>query len=282
MPFKIGIGVTTFNRRRKLETCISQLQQLTSEPFSLVVADDGSRDETTAMCAVRGITCVTGENMGIAWNKNRALFFLHRVLKCDVVILLEDDCYPRRIGWQTDWVRGACKWGHVNFAGSWFRSKALSGAGTLDSPFLSTALSGQCAAFSRQALSVCGYLDSRFKAYGYEHAEHSARLVRAGFGGEMRVNERGKLQPHYYLISADFSVTSDDSYRNEESLAANWTAWKKMFKDPVYRYPWRTREELARFRREIGATARLAKLSTRRKLLLAADWERWRLRTSKG
>jgi glycosyltransferase involved in cell wall biosynthesis len=277
MPIKLGIGVTTFNRRRKLETCISQLQKLTSQPFSLAVADDGSNDGTVAMCARQQIVCLTGENMGIAWNKNRALVFLHLILECDVIILLEDDSYPNNLDWQADWIEGAQKWGHVNFGGSWFRERLLSGTGKVNSPFLSTSLTGQCAAFSRRALSVCGFMDSRFKSYGYEHAEHSSRLVRAGFGGEMRMTDRGGLEPHYYLLAADLTVSSDESYRDEESLATNWIAWTKMSGDPIYRHPWRTTQEFLQFRGELKAATRRANLSSARRLILEAKWtwSRW-------
>lgn len=104
--------------------------------------------------------------MGIAWNKNRALFFLHQILGCDVVILFEDDCYPNNVDWQSDWVAAAQRWGQINFAGGWFRDQVIEGSGTADHPFLSTSVSGQCTALNREALSACGYLDSRFKSYG--------------------------------------------------------------------------------------------------------------------
>ena len=66
MPAKLGIGITTFNRCRKLEVCISRLQELTAQPFQLVVADDGSTDATGAICAQRELISVTGANIGIA------------------------------------------------------------------------------------------------------------------------------------------------------------------------------------------------------------------------
>ena len=276
MPVKLGIGITTYNRCRKLETCIAQLQKLTPQPFSLVIADDGSKDGTAAMCARQQIVCVTGENMGIAWNKNRALFFLDRILECDVSILLEDDCYPNNFGWQADWIEGAQKWRHVNYAGVWHRKQFVSGAGNVDRPFLSASVSGQCAAFGRRALSVSGFLDSRFKSYGYEHAEHSSRLVRAGFGGEMRISGRGKLDPHFYLLAADLTVLAGESYRNEESLASNWIAWTRMYGDPTYRHPWRKTEEFLQFRREMKAAAKRANLSATRRLILAKKWAQWR------
>ena len=276
MPAKLGIGITTFNRCRKLEVCISRLQELTAQPFHLVVADDGSTDTTAAICAQPELICVAGPNMGIAWNKNRALFFLHRILECDVIILIEDDTCPNRRGWEAEWIEAAQKWGHINFGGGWFREGVLSGNGSVDSPFLSASLSGQCTAFSDRALSVCGYLDSRFKSYGYEHAEHSARLVRAGFGGEMRMGPRGELDPHYYLLAADLTVYSDESYRDEQSMAANWDTWTKMYGDPVYRHPWRTKKEFRQFRREIRAAIRRANFSMARRLMLQTRWRRWR------
>jgi glycosyltransferase involved in cell wall biosynthesis len=273
---KLGIGVTTFNRAAKLETCLARLQELTATPCQLVVADDGSTDWTEAICAQAGVIGAAGPNMGIAWNKNRALFFLHRILECDVVILIEDDCYPNQRGWESDWIQAAEKWGHVNFGAPWFRDKFRGGTGTVGDPFICASLSGQCAAFGDRALSACGYLDSRFKSYGYEPAEHSSRLVRAGFGGEMRMTERGQPEPHYYLLAADLTVVSDESYRDEASLAANWDIWTRMYGEPIYRHPWRTRQEFCQFRQEMRSTARRAKFSPARRLILEARWRRWR------
>ena len=50
-------------------------------------------------CGRRMSRVVTGRNMGIAWNKNRALFLLGAIAQCDVVILLEDDSFPTSDGW---------------------------------------------------------------------------------------------------------------------------------------------------------------------------------------
>jgi hypothetical protein len=276
MPDRLGIGVTTFNRRAKLEACVARLRELTSQPFQLVIADDGSTDGTASFCERSELVSITGPNMGIAWNKNRALFFLHRVLECDVIVLIEDDCFPNQRGWEADWIEAARKWGHVNFGGDWFRDKVLSGDGSVKNPFVSRSLSGQCVAFSDHALSVCGFLDSRFKGYGYEHAEHSSRLVRAGFGGEMRMTERGELEPYYYLLATDLAVSSDDSYRDEESLAANWTTWERMYGDAIYRLPWRSGEEFRQFRKEIRGAIGRAHFSLAHRLLLETRWPRWR------
>jgi hypothetical protein len=213
--------------------------------------------------------------MGIAWNKNRALFFLHRILDCDVVILLEDDCHPNDPGWHRRWVDAATKWGHINFGGDWLRGYFVSGSGDVHDPFVATVVSGQCSAFTRRALSVCGFFDSRFKNYGYEHAEHTRRFVQSGFGGEMRPAGEGKVQNYFYLLADNFTMLHVPSYHDEQSMASNWAAWEKMYRDPIYRQPWRTRAEFDQFRREIDAATRQLDLKLSRRLGLAAKWARW-------
>jgi glycosyltransferase involved in cell wall biosynthesis len=276
MSPKVGIGIATYNRCRSLESCVSAVKRLTTPPYSFVVADDGSTDETATVCAQHGVTCMSGRNMGIAWNKNRALFFLHQILACDVVILFEDDCCPAKVDWQADWVEAAERWGHINFAGDWFRDQAIEGDGTAARPFLSISVSGQCNAFNRTAISTCGYFDSRFRSYGYEHAEHSARLVRSGFGGEMRMAKRGEIDPHFYLLKADFTILPNESYWDDKSVASNWTAWEKMYGDPVYRYPWRSAVEFRQFRNEMLTAPDCPSSRLQRRWKIRRYWMRWR------
>ena len=93
---------------------------------ALVVADDGSDDETPTMLRDLQVPVITGINMGIAWNKNRALFLLSHMLGCETVILLEDDTQPDRPGWEAAWIAAARRWGHVNVAGDWLSEHFLS------------------------------------------------------------------------------------------------------------------------------------------------------------
>lgn len=282
MPIKFGVGIVTYNRWQSLEVCLAKIRRSIPEPFSLVIADDGSTDETRTLCERENLPCLTGCNMGIAWNKNRALFFLHQILECDVILLFEDDCHPNDFGWHYPWLKAAAKWGHANFGGDWLHEFFLSGTGQVDDPFVSISVSGQCAAFTRRALSVCGFLDPRFRQYGYEHAEHSGRLVRAGFGGEVKLGRNGKLVPHFYLLAANFTMLRVPSYRDDQSLVANWQVWKKMKPEPVFRYPWRSRVELEQFRSELEPVSRGLKLTVSQRLKLAAKWSRWRTATPKA
>ncbi|HUB46249.1 MAG TPA: glycosyltransferase [Acetobacteraceae bacterium] len=180
----LGIGIVTYNREQVLAETLDRVQRHTTHPRVVVaVADDGSTDGTLEMLRTRQVLTVTGRNTGVAWNKNRALFVLFVLQRCDVVILLEDDAYPSRDGWQAEWIEAARRWGHVNVAADWLRESFISGAGTLDDPIISHQLTAQCAVFSREAIIFGGYFDTRFRGYGHEHVEHSWRLMRMGYGG---------------------------------------------------------------------------------------------------
>ena len=201
-----------------------------------------------------------------------ALSSLHRILDCDVIILIRGRFLSSiTLAGRSDWIEAVRKWGHIISPGL-VPSARLGEKGSVDSPFLSLSLSGQCAAFSRQALAVCGFMDSRFKSYGYEHAEHSSRLVRAGFGGEMRMAGSGQLEPHYYFLAADLSVSADESFRNEESLAFQFDYLDNMHGDPVYRHPWRTTGRVSAISSgNAGRDPKRANFSRRRQLLLKAN-----------
>jgi hypothetical protein len=90
------------------------------------------------------------------------------------------------------------------------------------------------------------------------------------------MTEREELEPHYYLLAADLTVLSDESYRDDESLAANWIAWTKMHGDPIYRFPWRTIREFRQFQREIRAAVCRSHISLIQRLKLEMKWVQWR------
>ena len=129
MAARVGIGVITYNRKDVLAETLARVRAHTSSPHELVVADDGSWDGTVELVRSLGIRLVTGRNMGIAWNKNRALFLLTMLLHCDVVILLEDDSRPVKDGWEQDWIAASLRWGHINLAGEWLRALFYPGLG---------------------------------------------------------------------------------------------------------------------------------------------------------
>src|SRR5262245_29578565 len=136
---KLGIGVIAYNRPKQLADCLDAIARWTDATYELVVADDGSDAETKAVIANRAVRMITGSNMGVAWNKNRALYVLHNICACDVILLVEEDTFPTRAGWQENWVRASLRFGHMNLAGHWFRHMYVGGSGTVEDPIVSRA-----------------------------------------------------------------------------------------------------------------------------------------------
>jgi len=251
MAIRVGIGVVTYNRKDVLLETLARIRAHTTSECALAVADDGSSDGTPEAVRAEKITLVTGRNMGIAWNKNRALFLLASVVQCDVVILLEDDSFPTQDGWEQEWIKATQRWGHINFAGEWFRDSFLRGTGTADDPILSKDITAQCSGFSRTSLIYGGYFDPRFRGYGQEHVEHTRRLVRLGYGGTHEEID-GEVRPIYRLLTSGIQVTNPTSFSNATDRERNWLLCRELLFDESYRMPWRDDTELAQFRAEMA------------------------------
>jgi glycosyltransferase involved in cell wall biosynthesis len=250
MPFAVGIGIITYNRKATVAATIERVRALTREPHAaLMVADDGSSDGTLAMLREMRVPVVTGINMGIAWNKNRALFVLSQLLGCETVILLEDDTRPTAAGWESHWMTAARRWGHVNYAGDWMRSHFLSGAGTPDDPARATMVTAQCAAYSRDALTYAGYFDPRFTGYGHEHVEHTRRMIRLGYGGSVE-QRNGTEQVIFHLITGAVAVVDSTSHGNAAAADRNLMLARQLMAEEGYRAPWGNDRQLRQFRSE--------------------------------
>jgi glycosyltransferase involved in cell wall biosynthesis len=250
MSFQLGVGIVTYNRKAIVAETVDRVRQFTREPdAALVVADDGSSDGTLAMLRDKKVPVVTGVNMGIAWNKNRALFLLAHMLNCETIILLEDDTQPTNTGWEQEWMQAARRWGHANFAGDWMAEHFVSGTGTAADPILSRNVTAQCSAYSREALSFAGYLDPLFRGYGHEHVEHTRRLVRVGYGGtDERID--GQERVRYRLLKSDLAVIGTQSYYDAEQEERNLLLARDLMGRQGYRSPWGDDREMRQFRSE--------------------------------
>ena len=257
MAIRVGIGIVTYNRRNVFAETLARVRAHTKSPCALVVADDGSADGTAELVRAEKLTLVTGRNMGIAWNKNRALFLLGAVAQCDVVILLEDDSYPTMDGWEQEWIEATHRWGHVNLAGPWLSPGFLKGSGTIDDPILSKDITAQCSGFSRAALLYGGYFDSRFRGYGQEHVEHSRRLLRVGYGGSYEDID-GEVRPIYKMLKSCIEVTNPHSFSNPADRDRNWLICRELLFEETHRMPWQDDAELLQFRGEMDAALRPA------------------------
>jgi hypothetical protein len=254
MSFPVGIGIVTYNRKDIVGATIERVRALTRQPDAvLVVADDGSTDGTLEMLRAMRVPVVTGVNMGIAWNKNRALFLLSQKLGCETVILLEDDTRPTSPGWESQWMAAAQRWGHVNYAGDWLREHFLSGGGTANDPVRSKMVTAQCAAYSQAALTYAGYFDPRFTGYGHEHVEHTRRMIRVGYGGSEEQYD-GAERVVFHLITGDVTMVDSTSHGNAAAVERNLQLARQLMGEQGYRTPWQDDRQLRQFRSEIESS----------------------------
>ncbi|MDE1905609.1 MAG: glycosyltransferase family 2 protein [Rhodospirillales bacterium] len=251
---RLGIAITTYNRREVILAQIAAIRAMTISPFVLVVCDDGSTDGTIEALGAAGETVLGGDNRGIAWNKNRGIFYLLNIARCDVVLLIDDDVLPRQQGWEVAWVEAAWRHGHVNLSHPHHPAAIVGGKGTPEDPGLTTIIAGWAFAFSRHALTQIGYLDLRFGRYGHEHSDFSYRAIRAGFGG-IRLGTPEHGQVLFFSVEGGLDSVPTLSSGTQEELAANWRLLLEIGREPVYRQAWRDDEEMASFMAEMVRAA---------------------------
>ncbi len=252
---RVGIAITTYNRRDQLCRQIERIRRFTTGAYELVICDDGSTDGTPQALRGLGEAVIAGVNSGIAWNKNRGIFYLMALMGCDVAILLDDDMLPEETAWQARWVEGALRWGHVNFIAPGLVPGVDAAACTAAAPGAVARLLGSCIAFSRYPWSLVGYMDTRFGRYGHEHTEFSNRFLRNGFGGVIREGAREPAH-YYYVISGAISLVAGTSSGTTADIEANAAIWRQIIAERAhtYRAPWRNDTE----RLEFSAEMRLA------------------------
>jgi hypothetical protein len=235
---RLGIAITTYNRREMLLAGLDSIARLTSIPCEVVVCDDGSHDGTAEAVRARGVPLLGTENKGIAWNKNRGLFYLSQFLHCDTIILLDDDAHPVLMGWEQEWIAACERFGHVNYIPPHYRKDMLAGKLTATHPGVGATVGGMAIGQNASALACVGYMDIRFGRYGHEHSDFTGRFARAGFGG-FTYRALDRMQTVYYLIDGGIELMASESTGSSGDLAQNAVLLQELADDPIYRSPWR-------------------------------------------
>lgn len=244
----IGIAIVTYNRSARLGKVIEQVRKHTIAPYELIVADDGSTDDTRDIAAAAGVRLVSGENRGVCWNKNRGLFALAS-LGCDPILLLEDDIYPMVNGWENEWIEATAKWHHLSYAHPKIAPQIIEGSGTADDPFVNQKSTAQCTSISLEALRDVGFLDTRFKGYGVGHAEWTSRLKARKFGMKWVILEHGHRARANLYITGGLQHDDAVSFRDKASVQRNKELFEKIKSEEGYRTqtgqlpPWSSDEE---------------------------------------
>lgn len=170
MGYKIGIGITTHNRRDIFNKTYLQIRRFAPRNSKIVVVDDGSNIPLK-------IANIRNEKpKGIAASKNACLRLLDQ---CDHIFLFDDDVYPKRRNWFVPYINSGmnhlCLSFEHNSKGTRlshdvFVSEKKQKYWIYNSP------NGCMLYLTNEVLKRCGGMDTSFGIWGNEHIEYSKRI----------------------------------------------------------------------------------------------------------
>lgn len=192
---RIGIGVTTTpNRRALLDECIDSINTYTSFAQLYVHNDENFK--------------------GVAYSKNMCLDNLR---KNDFIFLFDDDCRPKSHAW----LEYLClAFEHTNENHFLLLNESHE---RLTSDTIGINKYKECGgvfmAFTKRVINDVGYMDERYKGWGFEHAGYSNRIYRAG------LNSHPYLMPrdlNEFIYSSDYAGEKIESSITETQKKSNY------------------------------------------------------------
>lgn len=185
---KIGIGVTTYKRPKKLCEFLIKLFENTYSTskyeIKLSIAVDSDKNRK-----------------GVAARKNENLRDLR---DCDFVFLFDDDCYPVKEGWVEFFINSGH--GHLLFCNQKIHRKT---SDFVDIDFFADC-GGPFMFMSRGVIDRVGAFNEEFGLYGFEHADYTQRILDTKNHYPML---RGTEQ---YIYSEDYSNPKHKSSMPDE------------------------------------------------------------------
>ena len=181
-----GVGIAHYNRLDNLPKIIEAVKKTTPERTKIVVADDGSDGDVSAITKKYNVILIQGPNKGVAYNKNRVLYALK---KCHFIAILEDDLYPTESGWFNQYETATVlsdihHWCRVQDKNKEIPENVPEFTSFLSqnnlTPIYGSSPRGDLTFISSRVITQVGGFDKRFKGAGYAHGSWSNRVVRAG------------------------------------------------------------------------------------------------------
>jgi len=183
-----GIGLLTYNRSNYLREFIQSVIDTAPKDAKIILCDDGSTDFTAEVARKFDITYVRGPNLGVAANKNRALYLLQ---DCHFICLLEDDLFPTSKGWFETYERAAIHSGINHFCR--VQDKEITEShneftiwmqeNLKLTPVYASSPRGDLTFITAEVIRQVGALHPEFVGMGYAHGQWTDRINRAGLIG---------------------------------------------------------------------------------------------------
>ena len=180
---KIGIGYTTYKRDALLQECLDNLRLYTTSDYKLYISRDSDEDRR-----------------GIALRKNECL---HHLQDCDYIFLFDDDCYPKKKGWEQFIIKAHQDSGEQHFAylkDSIHSAKNFYFCGdTTIKSFVTCG--GVFLSITKECLKKVGGFWDKYEIYGFEHYGYSFRAFQAKINSDLFMSVEGLED---YLFAYDY------------------------------------------------------------------------------
>ena len=183
----IGIGVTTYNRESVFEKTLAAIQEFTDSPYKLYVARDTDDDRR-----------------GVARRKNECLLNLKG---CEYIFLFDDDCHPKKKGWEKFIIEASRKTGCQHFIYNKPPFCDIDNLKFVNGYVLEcfNASGGVLMFYTKEVIEKIGGFYTGYDLYGFEHIGHSMRIKRAQLTPDWFVSIQGLSD---YIHSLDYDEPS--------------------------------------------------------------------------
>jgi hypothetical protein len=219
---RIGIGITTHNRRDVFLAAYQNATRFMPEGGKLVVVDDASD------VPVPEATFRFEKNVGIATGKNKCLELLD---DCEHIFLFDDDCYPKAEGWWKPYIDAGEP--HLMFLFKDFKRAKIGDSVEVYEDDRVKALShprGCMLYLHRPVLDVAGGMDTGYARWGFEHGDLSNRIYNLGLTSFPYMDVQGSEDLIYsgdYEQVVQTTVKFDERRKYITSMEGKYEASKK-------------------------------------------------------
>ena len=183
---RIGLGISTYNRKESLENLIESIRKYTTIPYTLFCAVDGSNDGTVEMLINQGIEFTYGQTIGLHINKNR---IFRRFSQFNFIFILEDNVTIKKEGWIEEFISASSLFNlpHIicdpRFYKTIYKTESM-GNYVIDwvgvyNPIITF--------YTRRVVEKIGGIDDRLKGLSPGLLEHYSRIIQS----KLINNEKG-------------------------------------------------------------------------------------------
>lgn len=230
---RIGVGITTHNRRETFLTAYEHAKRFLPEGGKLVIVDDASDTP------VPEATYRFEKNVGIATGKNKCLELLD---DCEHIFLFDDDSYPVAKDWHIPYIEAGEP--HLMLLFKDLKFAKLNDAVDVYQDAKIKALShprGCMLYFHRSVLDIAGGMDTGYARWGFEHGDLSNRIYNLGL----------TTFPYMDVIGSESLIYSGD-YEQAVQTTVKWQERRKYLADMTAKYE-ASKKSKAYFPYKIGA-----------------------------